>query len=163
MLDKDTYVSPKSIASWFINAADREAGEGITHLKVQKLVYYAQAWFLANFDRPLFEEELEAWTHGPVVPSLYQKYRGTGFEALDIEVKPRLPDEIVPFLERVASEYGQYSAKKLEQITHEEDPWRVTRDGLPLEARCKKPIDRLLIRNFYAGRLGKKETQTLSN
>ena len=49
------------IADWFAGAIDREAGDSITHLKLQKLVYYAQAWFLALNDKPLFEEEMQAW------------------------------------------------------------------------------------------------------
>jgi uncharacterized phage-associated protein len=163
MLNESQFVSPAMIARWFINNTDREAGEGITHLKVQKLVYYAQAWFLANFDRPLFEEELEAWTHGPVVRSVYNKYRNTGFVPLEPETPAALPVVVVPFLERVNSEYAQYSAKKLEQLTHDESPWLTTRGNLPIEARCERAIDKLLIRNFYASRLGKKEITHFQN
>lgn len=54
MLKAREFVSALELSGWFVNAADRDAGEAITHLKVQKLVYYAQAWFLANFDRPIF-------------------------------------------------------------------------------------------------------------
>lgn len=156
-------VSPKALASWFVNAADREAGDAPTHLKIQKLVYYAQAWHLANFDRALFDEDVEAWTHGPVTPSLYAKYRGLGFGALPPERKPSIPDALVPFLTAIYENYGQYSAKRLEQLTHEEEPWKVTRGGLPLEARCTNAIDKILIRNFYAARLGKKEITTLQD
>ncbi len=60
MLQKGENVAPTLIATWFINRIDREAGELITHLKVQKLVYYAEAWFLANFDRTLINEDLQA-------------------------------------------------------------------------------------------------------
>lgn len=161
MLGKDGRIPAKALAGWFVNAADRSAGEAPTHLKVQKLVYYTQAWYLANFDLPLFDEDMQAWTHGPVVPSVYEKYRGSGFDVLPVEAKPRIPDEIVPFLRAVYEKYGQFTAKRLEQITHEEDPWRITRGGLPLEARCTLPIQKLLIRNYYAARLGKKEIKKL--
>lgn len=161
MSEKREFFSPRMIAGWFVNATDRDSGEVMTHLKVQKLIYYAQAWRLANFDSPLFEEDMQAWTHGPVTPSVYEKYKGRGFEALPPERAVVLPDEIVPFLKAIQEKYGQFTAKRLEQMTHDEAPWQVTRDGLALEARCMKPIDKLLIRNFYAARIGKKAIKAL--
>ena len=62
-------IGAKIVARWFVNHADRASGEAITQLKLQKLVYYADAWFLANFDEPLIKEDFEAWAHGPVVPA----------------------------------------------------------------------------------------------
>ncbi len=73
---------PSKVAKWFINRTNREAGDVITHLKLQKLVYYAQAWYLANFNRPLFDEDMQAWTHGPVVPSLWKEYRDCGWDGI---------------------------------------------------------------------------------
>jgi len=148
--------NPSRIAKWFINRADREAGDAITHLKLQKLIYYAQAWYLANYNRPLFEEDMQAWTHGPVVPSVWREYRDMGWEGLPPVNNFNMADkELNEFLEMVYSEYGAYSAKKLEHLTHEEEPWQKTRDGLPLEAKCTKPIDKVLIRDYYASRIGK--------
>lgn len=63
------------IANWFLVTIDREAGETLSHLKLQKLVYYAQVWSLALFDKPLFDEDFEAWTYGPALPSLYQRFK----------------------------------------------------------------------------------------
>ena len=162
MLKSDEYVSPKAIARWFVNRADRDSGEAITPLKVQKLVYYSQAWFLANFDRPLFKDDLEAWAHGPVHRGVYEKYRDSGWNALPQEARGQnVPDHISGFLSEIFSQYGIYSAKKLERMTHEEDPWRITRGDLPPEARCTKPIDKILMRNYYATRLGKKTKKEL--
>src|SRR5947207_9070578 len=70
--------SALDIAKWFINATDRDAGDDITHLKVQKLLYYAQGWALVHLRKPLFSEDLEAWAHGPVAPSIYNHFRGYG-------------------------------------------------------------------------------------
>ena len=61
------------VADYIIRSA-HESGELITNLKLQKLVYYAQAWHLALFDEPLFDDPIEAWVHGPVVSSLYSKF-----------------------------------------------------------------------------------------
>ena len=150
-------ISPKVVARWFVNHADRDAGELITPLKLQKLVYYAEAWFLANFDQPLTNEDYEAWAHGPVVRSLYAKYRKFGWEALPAEKGERPPEDVSDFLAAVYEEYGQFSAKKLEKMTHEEAPWVKSRGGLPSEAASSKIIPKLEIRNFYAERLGKEK------
>lgn len=156
-------VTPMAVATWFINRTDRAAGEAITHLKVQKLVYYADAWFLANYDRALINEDFEAWAHGPVVRSLYEKYRDCGYSALEPERPRAIPVEVEAVLDAVHSEYGQFSAKRLESLTHHEDPWRLTRGKLAPEAKCTLPIDKLLIRNFYAAKIGKKEIKSLQN
>lgn len=161
MLDSDTFVAPRLVANWFINFVDRDAGDTITHLKLQKLIYYAEAWFLAHFDRSLIEEDLQAWTHGPVSPSVYAHYKNCGWDALAQEKPKKLPDEVGGFLASVYKEYGQFTAKKLESMTHAEAPWKLTRGNLPLEARCEDPIDKLVMRNFYAARLGKKQIKKL--
>ena len=163
MLPKRTYVSPNMIAGWFVNHSDREAGDVVTHLKVQKLCYYADAWFLANFDRPLIAESFEAWAHGPVSPTVWKKYRGSGWDPLDPEKGILVPPTIIPFLGAIYDEYGKYSAKKLEELSHSEEPWIRARGDISKEAHCSNPIDRLLTRNFYASRLGKEPANKLSH
>ena len=163
MLKSGERIPPNKLASWFINSVDSSSGEAMTHLKLQKLLYFTQAWYLANFDRPIFDEDMQAWTHGPVVPSIYDKYKANRWGVLDIEKSVNLPDDLIPFLSELNRVYGQYSAKKLEEITHLEDPWKVTRGDIPLEARCTNPIDKLTIRNYYAKRLGKQEISQLSH
>ena len=54
----------------------------MTHKKLQKLCYFAQAWYLANYGRPLVANRFEAWVHGPVSPDLYSRYRDCGWEML---------------------------------------------------------------------------------
>jgi uncharacterized phage-associated protein len=68
-------VSVHDVADYFIIKVDREAGDDITHLKLQKLVYYAQAWYLAMQARPLFDNAIEAWAHGPVCREVYGRFR----------------------------------------------------------------------------------------
>lgn len=158
----DSTITPKALATWIINNIDRDSGDAVTHLKLQKLLYYVEAWYLANFDRMLFEESAQAWTHGPVYPSVYQKYRGSTWEALPKERAVTLPnEELAEYVTTCLAEYGQFSAKKLEQMTHEEDPWKLTRGELPIEARCQIEIDKLLTRNYYASRLGKEKIEAL--
>ncbi|MBC6455939.1 MAG: DUF4065 domain-containing protein [Hormoscilla sp. SP5CHS1] len=66
------------VANYFLAQQDESAGDLISNLKLQKLVYYAQGFHLAIYVRPLFTEAIAAWTHGPVVPELYEYYQKYG-------------------------------------------------------------------------------------
>ncbi len=163
MMIENTKISPKTIGTWIINNTERDSGEAITHLKLQKLLYYVEAWFLANFDKPLFEISPQAWTHGPVYRPIFDKYKKYRWESLPAERNVSMSKDLTSFVRAVYDEYGQFSAKKLELMTHSEDPWKNTRGSLPLEARCETPMDKLFIRNYYAERLGKKKIEQLQN
>ena len=163
MSNDATKILAKNVARWFLNHADREAGEALTHLKLQKLVYYAEAWFLANFDKPMVSDPFEAWAHGPVVRSLYAKYSDAGWNSLPPETGPMPPEQVNAFLTSVYQEYGQYSAKKLEEMTHLELPWKEARGSLRPEEASKQAISKLTMRNFYAQRIGKKALATLQD
>lgn len=142
--------SALQIAEWFLCAVDRDAGDSITHLKLQKLLYYAQAWSLVLLNKPMFSEEIQAWTHGPVVPIVYDKYSTCGYkEILKPEVCPNIDIEYEEVLEEVMKTYGIYQAKYLEMLTHSEKPWIEARGDLPLEARCDKPISLETMKQFY--------------
>ena len=113
------------VAKYFLSV---EGDEGeISNLKLQKLVYYAQGFSLALLDEPLFNEPIEAWMHGPVVASLYHRYSPYGSTSIpapaqfDAAVFTR---EQRRLLDDVYEVYGQYSAWKLRQLTHAEDPWK---------------------------------------
>ncbi len=154
-------IAAKTVARWFVNHADRASGEAITQLKLQKLVYYADAWFLANFDKPLIKEDFEAWAHGPVVPALYAKYRSHGWNALPPETGVKVPEDLDDYLETVLEEYGQYGAKKLEKMTHDEEPWLAARGNLTPEAASSTKISKVVMRNFYGSKIEKEPVQTI--
>ncbi len=147
----DRTYSAQDVANWFLSRIDREAGDTISNLKLQKLLYYAQAWMLALYDRPLFRERIEAWMHGPVVPEMYRQYREHGWDALPMpqEDVPKFDDDAENLLQEVLRVYGEHSAKALEELTHSEEPWQRTRGSLPLEARCNDEIPHDLMRDFY--------------
>lgn len=144
------------VGDWFRNAIDRGAGDAITPLKLQKLVYYAQAWSLALLDRPLFAEDLQAWAHGPVAPSLWQHLKRYRWEALPpAEQAPELEPEVEALLRDVMHTYGEHSATALEELTHSEEPWQRARNGLPPEARSAAVIPKDHMRRFYRDLYGK--------
>ncbi|MFC2018724.1 Panacea domain-containing protein [Chloroflexota bacterium] len=113
------------VARYFLSLTDEDAGELISNLKLQKLLYYAQGFHLAIFDEPLFTEPLEAWAHGPVVPEVYRHFRDYGSDPIQPEeFDADGPDgETQEFLDEIYSIFGQYSAWKLREMTHDEPPW----------------------------------------
>jgi uncharacterized phage-associated protein len=148
-------------ARWFINAADREAGDAITHLKVQKLVYYSQGWSLALLRRPLFEEDLLAWTHGPVARTVWHKYKDRGFETIVPErTIKKISGKALLLLEAVNGKYSLFSAKQLERMTHSELPWIEARGDLPLEEKSEQPISKVTMEKYFRGRLARAKKAT---
>jgi len=120
------------VAQFFIANGANSEESGISNLKLQKLVYYAQGFHLALFDAPLFDEDLEAWTHGPVAPSIYHQYKQHGsspIPAPDYELNEEFSAEQLDFLSEVHDVFGQFSAWKLRNMTHDEPPWLENEDS----------------------------------
>lgn len=117
------------IANKIIANTDINQGETISNLKLQKMLYYLQGFFIAVFDKKLFEEPIEAWQYGPVVREAYFHFKEFGPSSISLKegenimVLPQNEDEL---FREVMEEYGQFSAIKLMNMTHEELPWRKT-------------------------------------
>jgi len=122
----------QDVALFFIDLAQRqnehERGDLMTNLRLQKLLYFAQGCNLQQTGKPLFDEQLEAWKHGPVVPSIYRKYKCCGknpIECTDDDYDPKVvsSDEFELLID-VYREYGQYAAWMLRDMTHKPgSPW----------------------------------------
>jgi uncharacterized phage-associated protein len=102
--EMNSVLSCFDIANYFIWLAN-ETGSFVSNLKLQKLVYYAQAWHLAIHETALFEEDFEAWVHGPVIPVLYQKYKQFSWQPIDENVSLNLPENVKIFLDDISTEY----------------------------------------------------------
>lgn len=139
------------VANYFLHIVDREAGSSITHLKLQKLVYYAQAWHLVFTGRPLFNERIEAWVHGPVCPDLYERFKGSGYSNLPAPEEPlyKFDQEETETLDAVWECYGDYDGKYLEDLTHQELPWNEARKGYAPGEHCTEEISLKTMREFY--------------
>lgn len=122
--------SARNIADWFIQRATQDVlsngGEYISHLKLQKLLYFAQGCYAAMEGHPLFKEKIYAWTHGPVVASLYSDFKSYGDHGIDKYNKVCIDKHTEAILEEVYRVFGQYSAWALREITHEQAPWKDT-------------------------------------
>lgn len=129
------------------------AGPRVTAWKLQKLVYYAQAWSLVWDEKPLFPEPIQAWADGPVCPDLYRQHKGRMnlFEA-DIEGDPsNLTDDEVDTIDAVLAHYGQRTGRYLSDLTHMERPWREARGDTPSGARSQTVIDHQVMVDYYGG------------
>lgn len=103
----------------------------LTNLKLQKLLYYCQGFALAKLNKPIFNQKIIAWPHGPVVVEVYEQFKKYGREPIIIDIKEdsvgliKEPDFLL-IIQEVYRVYGQYSAYKLRQKTHDEPPWKNT-------------------------------------
>ncbi|MFY1653386.1 Panacea domain-containing protein [Solwaraspora sp. WMMB762] len=124
-------------------------------MKLQKLCYYAQAWHLVWEDRPLFDNEIQAWANGPVVPDLYLHHRGR------LQVAPgELPGHADALtageresIDVVLEFYGELTAHQLSELTHREAPWRDARSnaGLAPMERGTARITHAAMFEYYDG------------
>ena len=145
------------IAAYFIDLAN-QTGATVSNLKLQKLVYYSQAWHLAIHGTPLFEEDFQAWVHGPVIPVLYQKYKAFGWQPIQDDASPNLPEKVWSFLSEVSEEYFDCDAYELEQMTHIEAPWNQARGDLRPDAPSNAVIEKEWMKEYYGAR-GEENTE----
>lgn len=134
------------IANWFLSH------QPMTHKKLQKLCYYAQAWYCALYDgTPLFTDEIQAWVHGPVVTSLYPAY--VDYKWMDIPQitfdSSSFDEKTVDILEAVYEAYGDFDGDQLESISHTEKPWIEARGDLKPWEPGTTPISLTTMREFY--------------
>jgi len=139
------------VANYFISLSqkteiDKGVYEGITHLKLQKLLYFAQAAYLSIYDTELFENEIQAWDFGPVIPVIYQKYKTFGNSLLDLptDYTNSLSKEITYFLDGIWEMFAKYSAVELINITHEHKPWKVA-----FKAGMNNIIEKSAMQEYY--------------
>jgi len=117
------------VAKYFLykaQTATEEDQELISNLKLQKLVYYAQGLHMVIYGEPIFSEEVEAWTYGPVVPVLYHYYKkhdANGIHADDSFDPSAIDDDTKTFLDEIYEVFGQFSAIRLMNIAHSDQCW----------------------------------------
>lgn len=145
------------VAEWFLAHA-----RDVDNKKLQKLAYYAYAWFIAlnndsadEISARLCRARFEAWVHGAVDPDLYAKYKIYGANTI-----PAAPDNSAIFspaaldaLQQVNEVYGAFNGNQLESICHQEPPWRIARGSLPANCPSHAPISDKDIFNCFAARL----------
>lgn len=127
----------------------------ITPLALQKLLYYAQAFFKALYNRELFLDACQAWAHGPVYPDIYYQYKDFGYNPIDKALPEgekdfsELTTRELYFLDSIVDIFGMYSGRVLREITHNEQPWIEARGPLSPRDRSVTIINRSTIDAYF--------------
>mgnify|MGYP002624756445 FL=1 len=141
----------REIASFYIQLLNSIPDNYIDNLKLNKLLYYSQAWSLVKFSKPLFEDEIQAWDLGPVIPDVYHIYKCCGknpiIEPEETFAESNLSSEEVELLIDVYRTYGKYTGWALKEMTHRPGgPWaQVYQKGM------NRTISQESIKAYYAG------------
>lgn len=149
----------KTIAEWFLAWAEDEEEAVVSNLKLQKLLYYAQGHFLARTGKPLFNEDIQAWGHGPVVAPIYHEYKQHGRDGIPSDPDfafDEVDSETTRFLMSIWETFGAKTAWKLREMTHTEKPWVSTFD----ENVYAKVIPLEVIGEYFAGVYAAHERQS---
>lgn len=132
------------IAECFLNR------EKMTHKKLQKLCYYMYAWYFAVKEMKIcYDADFQAWAHGPVSRSIWDRYKGSGRMELSPTRNVRLEGFAQVIFDCVWDVYGQYDGDELEELTHSELPWRHARRGFAPEQHSTILIEDNDMRNYY--------------
>ena len=121
-------------------------------MKLQKLVYYCQAWSTVWDERALFPEPIQAWKNGPVIRRLYDCHAG------QFLVHPEEIPGHIQGLDQTAREtidavldfYGSHTAQWLSDLTHAEDPWKNARRGREDQDHSEEIITMDAIHQYYS-------------
>ncbi len=123
----------------------------MTAMKLQKLLYYCQAWSLVWDERAMFSESIRAWANGPVVYEIYCAHRGQFI----VSKWPRgdannLDSDAIETIEAVMQFYGDRNAQWLSDLTHQEKPWREARDGIAPGEWSDQEITQAAMHEYYS-------------
>lgn len=144
-LDEIGKYSVYDVANWFLLKGE------MTHKKLQKLCYYAQAWCYALKGYRFMDTDFQAWVHGPVSPALWERFKVFGYDPIRIKgsVKNVIEPEDVGLLEDVWETYGEETGNSLESLTHREEPWIEARRGYEPDERCSVVISPETMAKYY--------------
>jgi len=157
--ENETFPASFTLADYLI-CESRERGENLTPLKLQKLMYYADAWHMALYNSEITNEHFQAWVHGPVASSQYFRFKDYKWLPIIEELsKPDLSESLKAHLDEIIDIFGSESAVALEIMTHKELPWQVARRGLPDDEPCNNDISKDVTREFYRTLANQEETQ----
>lgn len=125
----------------------------MTTIKLQKLVYYSQAWSLVWREVPLFSEKIEAWANGPVVRELFKLHEGLFRISPDAALgdSSQLDEDCKDVIDNVLKGYGDKSTQWLVELTHLEEPWKQARGHVPVGHKCEAEISHAAMAEYYSG------------
>lgn len=138
-------------------------------LKLQKLLYYIEAWHLVFMNSSIIDDDFEAWVHGPVSRKIWDYLKSMSVLYNDVKIKDESKDAAIKDVESVLSqeqvevirnvlkEYGDKTAFHLENLTHSEEPWLAAREGVPGNQKSENKISKSLMKDYYTSRLNEQQ------
>ena len=120
---------------------------GISNLKLQKILYLIQAYFLIQTKKPCFSEEIEAWDFGPVIPEVYRRYKQFGSTDIQIrclsieETQKGFGKEDRKRINAVIDKFADFSAADLTILTQNQAPWYEAFDRKEKVIRCEDILE----------------------
>lgn len=152
-------------ADYFIEKSKADSERDITNKKLQKLLYYSQAWSLVLKDRKMFDDDIQAWVHGPAIPLVYETFMDHKSDQsledveTDIEGLKSLSNDDKHVLDIVWNVYGKYGGNYLEALTHAETPWIEARGELESYESSVAVISTETMKRFYVDKLQEAEAE----
>lgn len=148
------------VADYVILRLNSDEKVNLINLKLQKLLYYLQAWSLGINQKVFLRCTFEAWVHGPVSRELYDRFKSShslySFITVSDVVHPNPEAEIAPddieFINYILDNYAGYSGAELESMTHKEEPWLEARNGCAPMQSCNKKISEETMKKYYGAR-----------
>jgi uncharacterized phage-associated protein len=145
----NTMATAHDVAAYIVDKQVSNTHSGIPAMKLQKLVYYAQAWSLVWDDKPLFSDRIEAWANGPVAPNLYETLYGR-FMIIDVVGNPKAFTDVErDTIDSVLEYYGDKSSQWLTDLLRNEEPWLNARNGLAIGERGDREISLAAMAEYY--------------
>lgn len=145
------------VTDYVIMSLNGDERFSLINLKLQKLVYYIQAWALGIEGTPMMDAKFEAWVHGPVCRPLYERFKTSKSlysfigkdDVNDSSAAGKIADEDKDFINYILENYACYSGTQLESMTHKEQPWIEARNGAAPMEHCENEISELSMKLYY--------------
>lgn len=131
--------------------------ESPSPMKLQKLCYYVQGYMIAQ-GITLFDEDFQAWQHGPVIPALYQRYKDYGWRGITEEVdiaESAFDEDTYAEIGEIVAAYGRYDGAALSTMTHREMPWMDARQGIAENEGSNATITKVSLARFFETELAR--------
>lgn len=154
-------ITINEVCDYIIFRLKSEEKCSLNHLKLQKLLYYVQAWHLAFYGKTFFDGKFQAWIHGPVNRSIYNRFKDSKYiyssidleDILEIEITSKLEQKDKEHIDVVLEIYAGFSDTDLESKTHQEEPWINARKGFKPSERCEMELDEKIMLSYFKARL----------
>ncbi len=154
----------KTVDSMLLSEYILQRGGAMSHLKLQKLLFYVQALHLAYFEQPIITDDFEAWLHGPVSRTVFNQVKDLsvlhneimfdtnewqkGYTP-DIIIEGMVTEDQKELIDEVIDKYSTLTSSQLENLTHSEQPWIDARKGYGIADKCNVVIPKDEIMKFY--------------